>query len=621
MSQSHASEGGRAILTERSAIHRYRRLAGYARRRSRALIGIVLLTLIGALLTALMPWPIKILVDYALGDVATPLLLQNIFEYLSLTQTAGLLVVTAGVISLLLFVISSALEVALTMMWSSSGQRMVYDLATDLFDRLCALTLGFHSRQSVGDSLSRLSIDTYCVFAVVQGLLVAPIRQVFTLCTVAAFAWFMDPQLTLLAFLLAPLMVVVARVVGARLKARAKAQREAQSQIMSLVQRTLSAMPMVQAFGAEQRNQLEFENLSTTAVARSQRSVLLAQSFGFMNGFLMTTGTAIVLFFGSQRVLAGELSIGSLLIFVAYLATIRGSMVGLMSIYGSLKVTESSIDRVFEILDSSEVVEDRPGAAELRVAADDGVGDLKIENVSAGYEAGRAVLSDITLDAKAGETIALVGPTGSGKSTLVSLLPRFMDPWKGRITIGGQDIRDIRLSSLRDQIGLVLQEPFLLPVSVAANIAYGRPDASQAEIVAAARAANADVFIQELPDGYDTVLAERGATLSGGQSQRISIARALLKDAPILILDEPTSALDAETEALLLAALERLMAGRTTFIVAHRLSTIRHADQIVVLENGRIAEIGRHEQLLCTGGYYQRAYGLQFSEPVAEGVA
>jgi ATP-binding cassette subfamily B protein len=500
----------------------------------------------------------------------------------------------------------------LTMMWSSTGQRMVYDFATDLFDRLCALNLVFHSRQPVGDSLSRLSVDTYSVFAVVQGVLVAPIRQVFTLCTVAGFAWFMDPQLTLLAFVLAPLMVVTATNVGARLKARSKAQREAQSQIMSLVQRTLAAMPVVQAFGAEQRNQLEFENLSAAAVVRSQRSVLLANSFSFMNGFLMNVGTVIVLFFGSRRVLSGELSVGSLLVFIAYLEIIRSAMVGLMSIYGSLKVTEASIDRVLEIFDSREAVDDRPGAVDLQMNKNGGIGDLKIERVSVGYEAGRTVLSDISLTAKSGETIALVGPTGCGKSTLASLLPRFLDPWEGRVVIGGRDIRDIRLSSLRDHIGLVLQEPFLLPISVAANIAYGRPEAGRAEIVAAAQAANADEFIRDLPDGYDTVLGERGATLSGGQSQRLSIARALLKDAPILILDEPTSALDSETEALLLAALERLMFGRTTFIIAHRLSTIRHADQIVVLENGRIVETGKHEDLLTKNGAYAGFYRTQY---------
>jgi ATP-binding cassette subfamily B protein len=609
------------MRSPQSTVYRYSRLARYAQRQWKALTVIVMLTLISALFAALMPWPIKILVDYALADSELPLFFQNLIGFFSVPQTSAALIIMAGSISLLLFIISSALEVALTMMWSSAGQRMVYEFATDLFDRLCALTLVFHGRHAVGDSLSRLSVDTYSVFSVVQGLLVAPIKHIFTLCAVAGFAWFMDPQLTLLAFVLVPLMVVMATYVGARLKARAKAQREAQSQIMSLVQRTLAAMPVVQAFGAEQRNQLEFENLSATAVARAQRSVLLVNSFGFMNGFLMTTGTAVVLFFGSQRVLSGELSVGSLLVFVAYLGTIRGAMLGLMSMYGSLKVAEASIDRVLEVIDSVEVVEDRPGAVELQLTGNGAIGDLQIENVSVGYEAGRTVLSNITLEAKAGETVALVGPTGSGKTTLVSLLPRFLDPWEGRVVIGGKDIRDIRLSSLRDHIGLVLQESFLLPISVAANIAYGRPDASQAEIVAAAKAANADEFIRLLPEGYDTVLAERGATLSGGQGQRLSIARALLKDAPILILDEPTSALDAQTEALLLAALERLMSGRTTFIIAHRLSTIRNADRIVVLENGRVIETGSHERLLSVGGYYQRAYGLQFAEPAVEGVA
>ena len=606
---------------ERTPTRRYRRLAGYASQHWPALAGIICLTLASALLTALFPWPIKILVDYALTDVRLPQVLQGIFDKLSIEPSTGTLIVMASIISLLLFIIGSALEVALSLKWSSTGQRMVYEFTTDLFDRLCVLKLAFHHRQPVGDSLSRLSIDTYSVFAVVQGLLVTPIKHVFTLCTVAGFAWLMDPQLTLLAFVLAPVMAIISRYAGSRLKARSRAQREAQSKIMSLVQRTIAAMPVVQAFGAEQRNRLEFESLSSAAVTRAQRSVLLANSFNFMNGFLMTGGTAIVLFFGSQRVLSGALSVGSLLVFIAYLQTIRGAMTGLMSMYGSLKVTEASIDRVVEILDSDEAIVERADSIQLTAAGNSRIGDVKIEGVSVGYETGRPVLKDVTLEAKAGETVALVGRTGSGKSTLVSLLPRFLDPWEGRVVIGGHDIRDIGLSSLRSQIGLVLQESFLLPISVAANIAYGRPEASQTEIVAAARAANADEFIRQLPDGYETVLGERGATLSGGQSQRISIARALLKDAPILILDEPTSALDAETETLLLSALECLMSGRTTFIIAHRLSTIRHADQILVLENGRVVETGKHDQLLSADGYYQRAYGLQFFGAVAESVA
>jgi len=236
---------------------------------------------------------------------------------------------------------------------------------------------------------------------------------------------------------------------------------------------------------------------------------------------------------------------------------------------------------------------------------------VRLENVTFGYESARPVLKGVTLEAQPGEIVAIIGPTGTGKSTLVSLIPRFFDPWQGRVMIDGMDLRDVQLASLRKHVALVLQEPFLLPLTVAENIAYGRPEASRDEVVAAAVAASADGFIRRLPEGYDTVIGERGATLSGGEKQRISIARALLKDAPILILDEPTSALDAETEALLLEALDRLIAGRTTFIIAHRLSTIRNADRIVVMDDGQIIETGTHQELLAANGQYHRFHSLQ----------
>jgi ATP-binding cassette subfamily B protein/subfamily B ATP-binding cassette protein MsbA len=267
-----------------------------------------------------------------------------------------------------------------------------------------------------------------------------------------------------------------------------------------------------------------------------------------------------------------------------------------------------SARRVMEILDTPQEVENKPGAHSLASVK----GNVRFENVTFGYESDRPILRDINLQADAGQTVAIVGATGAGKSTLLSLIPRFFDPWHGTVSIDGQDVRDIELKSLRSQVGIVLQEPFLFPISIAENIAYGKPNAARKEIEQAARDANAHQFIEQLAEGYDTVIGERGATLSGGERQRISIARALLKNAPILILDEPTSALDAQTESLLLEALERLMKGKTTFIIAHRLSTIRNADQILVLENGQIVETGTHSQLLANNGLYSLFHNIQF---------
>jgi ATP-binding cassette, subfamily B, bacterial len=272
------------------------------------------------------------------------------------------------------------------------------------------------------------------------------------------------------------------------------------------------------------------------------------------------------------------------------------------------------------VLDADDVVRDAPGARRLPTRSGGEVGHVRLDHVTFGYLPGRPVLQDVSLEARPGEAVALVGPTGAGKSTLASLILRLFDPWQGRITFDGMNLRAIQLADLRARIALVLQEPYLLPLTIAGNIAYGRPDAARDEIVRAAVAANADSFIRELPQGYDTAIGERGQTLSGGQKQRLAIARALLKDAPVLILDEPTAALDAETETLLLEALERLMLGRTTFIIAHRLSTIRNADRVVVLDGRRVAEIGSHEELLAAGDLYRRFCQLQAGR-VAAGAA
>jgi ATP-binding cassette subfamily B protein/subfamily B ATP-binding cassette protein MsbA len=320
----------------------------------------------------------------------------------------------------------------------------------------------------------------------------------------------------------------------------------------------------------------------------------------------LTLGTAAVLYVGGDLALEGALTAGTVVVFISYVASLYDPIESLSHTAQTIQSAAAETDRVMEILEIEPAVADHEGASDRTVA-----GVIRYENVTFGYEPGRAVLHDVSLEAEPGEVLAVVGPTGAGKTTLASLLVRFFDPWQGRITIDGADIREFTLRSLREQIALVLQDPFIFPTSIAENIALGRPDASREQIVAAAQAANAHSFISRLPSGYDTVVGERGATLSGGERQRLSIARAFVKDAPLLILDEPTSALDANTESLLLEALERLMSGPITLVIAHRLSTIRDADEILVLEDGRIVERGPHQELIAADGLYSSLYRRQ----------
>ena len=378
-----------------------------------------------------------------------------------------------------------------------------------------------------------------------------------------------------------------------------------ESQLFSFVHQTLSAVPLVQAFNAQERNRRQFSDFASSAVSLSQRNSLLRNSYAFLTGLLTSIGIALVLYAGAHRVLSGAMTVGSLLVFVAYLRTLQAASQNLLRMHGSVKAVEASLERVVEVLDSKERVIERPGAMTLprHAAAAAAAGGMPIafENVTFGYDADRAALQGVTLHIPAGSMLALVGPTGAGKSTLVSLLPRLMDVWGGRITVGGQDVRDLTLASLRGAIAVVPQEPLLLPTTVRQNIAYGREDASDQEIEIAAEKAQAAEFIARLPNGYDTVLGERGATLSAGQRQRLAIARAFLRDAPILILDEPTSALDAASEALLVDALRDLRRQRTCIVIAHRLSTVREADAVAVLEAGRLTDLATPAELLARG--------------------
>jgi ATP-binding cassette subfamily B protein/subfamily B ATP-binding cassette protein MsbA len=584
------------------------RFAPYIARQWLILSAVLLLSCATAAVTALEPWPLKILVDAALESGQPPATLARLAEGIG---PQGL-ILAAGLASLLLFATSSALNVGLSWGWMAAGQGMVYRLSEDLFARLQRLSLLLHRRRSVGDSLDRLSTDTWCIYTVCDILLVGPTVQVLTTVGIVLAAWNLDPGLTLLTVTVAPAMILVTRLFAPGLTRRTWQARSAQAGLGSFVHQTLTAIPLVQAFCAEERNCQTFRELADYATNLSQRGVLMDKLCGLAGGATRTLGAALVLYSGAVQVLAGKLTVGGLLVFLAYLKSLHATLDRLFQNYAKLAIAQANIDRLLEVLDLDDPVRDRPHAVSLAARVSRPHGSIKFENVTFGYEPGRPVLEHIGLELRPGETVALAGHTGAGKSTLASLIPRFFDPWEGQVRLDGIDVRELQLADLRRHVALVLQDCFLLPMSVAENIAYGRPQADREEIIRAARQANADEFICQLPSGYDTIVGQRGATLSGGEKQRLAIARAILKDAPVVILDEPTAALDSQSEAAVLEALQHLREGRTTLIIAHRLSTIRHADRIVILEHGRIAQVGKHEELLHSGGLYQRFHNLQF---------
>jgi ATP-binding cassette, subfamily B, bacterial len=603
----------------RGTLQKYLRVIRYALAHWPALGGIIALTVVLATLAALQPWPLKIVVDYGFGGVAPAEPFLSSLGALGIEPSPTNLIWIAGLVAVVLYAVTAPLDAVRTWIWSAIGQKMIYALASDLFLQMQRLSPLFHAPRTVGDSLSRITGDTWCVFTVTRGILIAPAQHLFTLLAVGVVAWQLDPELTVLMLALAPVLAVAARYFGQRLKKFEREKLEAKARIAAFLHQVLGAMPMVQAADAGPKNLRVFQDLAVDAVRANQRSALITSSYDLVTGVFVTFGMALVLFIGGHRVLGGGLSVGSLLVFLAYVKTLEGASRGLLDTYASLRTVEASIDRVLEILDATEVVRDAPDARPLALRKAGEGGHLVFRDVTFGYEADKAVLRGVSLDVQPGETVALVGTTGAGKSTLASLVPRFFDPWLGEILLDGVDLRKVRLASLRSEISVVLQDPFLLPLSIADNIGYGRDSATRDEIVAAAVAANAHEFIIKLPDGYDSVLGEQGATLSGGQRQRLAIARALLKDARVLILDEPTSALDTGTERLVMEALERLVQGRTTLIIAHRLSTVRRAHRIAVLENGRIVELGTYDDLVARGGRFARLHRLQTLEPLHKG--
>lgn len=582
------------------------RLLRYALPHVRLLVTVLMAMAFNIVLELLRPWPLKLLLDNVLGHEALPAGLQHVLDALPGPGGVQGLLLWVALSTVGIFLIGTLTSMVHAIASVSLGQRVTYALGADLFLHMQRLSLLFHSRRPVGDSIVRVTEDSYCVESLLTGAVLPLLESGVTLVAMFAIMWQLQPTLTLLSLSVVPFLVLTIRMLGGPMQSRSREKRDLEGQMASVVERALSAIPAVQAFTREEQEHRQFRRYADATVTAYLRMTAAQMWFKFFAELVTAVGTAALIYLGAQLALQGKITVGTVWVFLSYLASLYHPLDSATETATVVQYAAAQASRVNEILETPPDVRDAPHARELALR-----GHIQYEHVTFGYEASRPVLKDISLEVVPGEVVAIVGPTGAGKTTLVSLLIRFFDPWSGHVAVDGVELSQLRLRSLRQQVAIVLQDPFIFPLTVAENIAYGRPDASRAEIVAAAAAANADAFIRRLPEGYEEEIGEHGSTLSGGEKQRLSIARAFLKNAPVLVLDEPTSALDARTEALLLDALDRLMKGRTTFIIAHRLSTIRRADRILVLDQGALIEQGTHADLMARDGLYATLYRQQ----------
>ncbi len=572
----------------------------------RQLGGAVAAMVLDALLTALRPWPLKVVLDRVLSHKPTHVPL--IGAWLDQAPVDPTLILYGACATTLLIALSTGvLTYFYTFTMGDLGRRFVFALRRDLFAHMQLLSLRFHDRQRTGDLITRLTSDIAAIQDLVANGSVVLISNVCLLAGMLTLMLMLNWHFTLVALAVTPLLFWTVFRYTKRIKVAARQARLSDGLLSSVAQETLAAIRIVQGLAQEEQQNERFQAQSATSLEAYLDSVRYQARVAPLVDILAAVGLALVMWYGATRVRAGELTTGDVVVFFAYVTNLYSPMKALSRLSYAYNKATVGAERILEVLHVRSEVTDRPDAHSTpRIA-----GDIEFRDISFAYEDDRPVLAGINLHIKPGDTVALVGTTGAGKSTLVSLVPRLYDPSAGAVLLDGQDIRDYTVRSVREQISIILQDSLLFRGTIRENIAFGRPQASEEEIVAAAVTANADEFIRRLPDGYETLVAERGSTLSGGQKQRVAIARAVLRQAPILILDEPTSGLDAASEHLVITALERAAAGRTTIIIAHRLSTVRFATRIVVLERGQVVEEGTHAELLALQGRYATLHHLQ----------
>ena len=563
-----------------------------------------------AVADVLQPWPLKIVLDNVFGVKSKHGWLNDFID-VHFGRAPMRILLFAVVAVLLIAVFDAACSYADKYLTTSVGQWVTHDLRRAIYSQVQRLSLAFHDTSQTGDLISRVTVDIDAIQSFIVNGLLTIVVNILTLVLMIGVMLHLNWRFTLIALAVVPPLTAVVYTYTRKVKKASRDVRKHEGKLTSVVQEVLSSIRVVKAFAREdyELDRLEHESLETVESALAARA-LKARLTPIVN-ILIGIGTAAVFWFGVRMVLANELSVGSLIVFLAYLRNMYKPIQELSKIMDTYSKADIGYERIQEIMGSENEMRDHPKARR----APRFHGKIDLDKVSFSYTPDQPVLQQVSLHVTPGQMVALVGPTGSGKTTIINLIARFYDPSSGTVRIDNHDIKLLKQASLRSQISFVLQDTVLFTGTIWQNIAYGRPEASRAEILAAAHDSNADEFIAKLPKGYDTPVGERGLTLSGGQRQRIAIARAIVRNSPILILDEPTSGLDAASEQLVFSAIDRLIEGKTAIVIAHRLSTVRRANCIYVIRDGHVEESGSHEQLLAAQGAYANLYHIQFTEP------
>jgi subfamily B ATP-binding cassette protein MsbA len=570
-------------------------------------LALALLAVAGVAATDLLePWPLKIVLDYLLQSKRPPGWMSSMVTWIGQSKLAVLnFAVTAVAVIAIISALSSLLEKYLT---TGVGQWVMHDLRRTLYHHIHRLSLAEHDEKRTGDLISRVTSDIEAIQDFVTTALLGILSSVLTLLGLIGVMLYLNWRFTLISLSIAPVLFLVVYIFTRRIKKASRDVRKKESELVSTVEEVFSSIRVVKAFAREDYEERRFERQSLENVEAALVARSIKMKLSPIVEIIVATGTCLMLGYGARLVLAGQLTVGALVVFLLYLGKMYKPMRDLSKMTDTVSKAAVGFERIREVLETESGMRDQPGA---RPAARF-KGKIEFDKISFGYNQDQLILKDMSFEIEPGQVAAFVGPTGSGKTTIISLVARFYDPISGEVKIDGTNIRKYTMKSLRQQISFVLQETLLFRAPIWQNIAYGRPEASRADIIRAAKLANADEFIAKMPEGYDTMVGERGVTLSGGQRQRIAIARAVIRDTPILVLDEPTSGLDAVSEQAVFEALDRLMEGRTCIVIAHHLATIRRAKIIFVVKDNTIVERGSHDELLAAGGLYSELYDIQF---------